>query len=52
MREYGSGDGSRDLRRTLRRARRLRRGGTLEDALDDAPPGQDTTLADPSLRRR
>lgn len=24
---------------------------TLEDALDDAPPGQDTALADPSLRR-
>ena len=24
---------------------------SLEDALDDAPPGQDTTLADPSLRR-
>ena len=24
---------------------------TLEDALDDAPPGQDTRLADPSLRR-
>ena len=24
---------------------------TLEDALDNAPPGQDTTLADPSLRR-
>lgn len=24
---------------------------TLEDALDDAPPGQDTTLRDPSLRR-
>ena len=24
---------------------------SLEDALDNAPPGQDTTLADPSLRR-
>ena len=24
---------------------------TLEDALDNAPPGQDTRLADPSLRR-
>ncbi len=24
---------------------------SLEDALDDAPPGQDTTLKDPSLRR-
>ena len=24
---------------------------TLEDAIDNAPPGQDTTLADPSLRR-
>ncbi len=24
---------------------------TLEDAIDDAPPGQDTALADPSLRR-
>jgi len=24
---------------------------TLEDAVDHAPPGQDTTLADPSLRR-
>ena len=22
----------------------------LEDALDDAPPGQDTTLSDPALR--
>ena len=24
---------------------------SLEEALDDAPPGQDTTLADPGLRR-
>lgn len=24
---------------------------SLEDAIDDAPPGQDTALADPSLRR-
>ena len=24
---------------------------TLEDALDNAPPGQDTTLADPTLRK-
>jgi len=24
---------------------------SLEEAVDDAPPGQDTTLADPSLRR-
>ena len=24
---------------------------TLEEAVDDAPPGQDTTLGDPSLRR-
>ena len=24
---------------------------TLEGALDNAPPGQDTTLADPTLRR-
>ena len=24
---------------------------TLEEAVDHAPPGQDTTLADPSLRR-
>ena len=25
---------------------------SLEEAVDDAPPGQDTTLADPALRRR
>ena len=25
---------------------------SLEEALDEAPPGQDTTLADPGLRRR
>jgi hypothetical protein len=24
---------------------------TLEEAVDQAPPGQDTTLADPNLRR-
>ena len=24
---------------------------TLEGAVDNAPPGQDTTMADPSLRR-
>ena len=45
------GPGGPDEKAVIRPPEEWREVFSLEDALDDAPPGQDTTLADPSLRR-